>query len=86
MRLIMAPIEMIAKFTVKGQPRPVKFRIEQNHVLTEVKVDRIVAQEEEKLAGNRMLVFRCQSMMGATECLYELKYEVATCKWYLAKM
>lgn len=86
MRLIMAPIEMIAKFTVNGQPRPVKFRIEQNHVLTEVKVDRIVAQEEEKLAGNRMLVFRCQSMRGATERVYELKYEVATCKWYLAKI
>lgn len=86
MRLIMAPIEMIAKFTVKGQPNPVKFRIEQDNVLQEIKVDRIVAREEEKLAGNRMLVYRCQSMVQGAEKLYELKYELATCRWYLSKI
>jgi len=86
MRLIMTPIDMIARFTAKGQPRPVKFRIEQEHILTEIKVDQILAQEEEKLVGNRMLVFRCQSMVKGVEILYELKYEVATCKWFLAKM
>lgn len=86
MRLMMVPIEVIAKFNLKGQPKPVKFRIEQEHILTEIKVDRIVAQEEEKLVGNRMLVFLCQSMVNGAESLYELKYEVATCKWFLAKM
>lgn len=86
MRLIMAPIEVVAKFTFKGQPRPVKFRFEQEHMLTEIKVDRILAQEEEKLAGNRMLVFRCQSLVRGVESLYELKYEIATCRWFLGKM
>ena len=86
MRMMMAPIEMIAKFTVKGQPRPVKFRIEQENALQEIKVDRIVAQEEERLAGNRMLVYRCQSMLCGVERQYELKYEVASCRWYLSKI
>jgi len=86
MRLIMAPIEMIAKFTVKGQPRPVKFRIEQEQERQEVTIDRIVSQEEEKLGGNRMLVYSCQSMIKGTERRYELKYEVATCRWFLSKI
>lgn len=82
----MAPIEMIAKFTVKGQPRPVKFRIEQEQGVQEIAVSRILAQEEERLAGNRMLVYRCQSFVQGVEKLYELKYELATCRWYLSKI
>lgn len=86
MKLLMAPIEMIAKFSEKGIPRPMKFRVESDLGRHEIKVDSVLSQEEEKLAGNRMLVYRCQSVILGAEKLYELKYEVSTCKWYLSKL
>jgi len=51
-----------------------------------INVDRIITRAEEKLAGNRMIVFKCQSVFDSTEKLYELKYEINTCKWFLYKM
>lgn len=86
MKLLMAPVEMIAKFTAAGQPRPVKFRIENDLGRHEFKVDVIVCQEEERLAGNRMIKYQCQSVIRGIQTIFELKYEVATCKWYLSKM
>lgn len=86
MKAIMAQIDMIAKFTVKDKPKPVKFRIEQNGEAQEIKIDQIITQEEEKLAGNRMLVYGCQSCIRGVERRYEIKYEVATCKWFLSKV
>jgi hypothetical protein len=86
MRLLMAPIDCVARFNARGEPRPVKFRVAQEAEAPEVKVDRILCLEEERLAGNRMLVFRCQSVVRGAERVYELKYEVATCRWFLAKM
>jgi hypothetical protein len=41
---------------------------------------------EEKLAGNKMLIFRCQSEIERELKPYEIKYELGTCKWYLWKM
>ena len=51
-----------------------------------VKVDRIVTRSEEKIAGNRMIIFRCQSEIDGLLKLFELKYELSTCKWYLFKI
>jgi hypothetical protein len=43
-------------------------------------------RKEEKLAGNRMLIFLCQSVVAGQEKVFELKYEIATCRWFLYKM
>lgn len=42
--------------------------------------------DKEKLAGNDMLVYKCQSVIKGAERLYELKYEFSTCKWILWKL
>lgn len=84
MKILMQPIEMIAWFTLEGTPNPIRYKMtsdDDSNVI--VKVDRIVTRSEEKLAGNRMLIFRCQSEMNGLLKLYELKYELSTCKWYL---
>jgi len=82
----MQPIEMIAWFTQEGTPNPIRYKItssDSSNIV--VKVDRVVTRSEEKIAGNRMLIFRCQSEMNGLLKLYELKYELSTCKWYLYK-
>ena len=84
----MQPIEMIAWFTLEGIPNPIRYKMamaSDNGSNVVVKVDRVVTRTEEKLAGNRMFIFRCQSEINGLLKLFELKYELSTCKWYLYK-
>ncbi len=83
----MQPIEMIAWFTLEGIPNPIRYKIKAEDAFPiVVKVDRVVTRSEEKLAGNRMFIFRCQSEIDGLLKLFELKYELNTCKWYLYKI
>ena len=82
MKLIMKLIEMIAWFDVSGKPRPIRFRHDGNVV----KVEQIIRSSEEKIAGNHMKIFECQSQIHGQMKHFELKYEMNTCKWFLYKM
>jgi hypothetical protein len=83
----MQPIESIAWFTRDGIPHPLRFRIQaEDKTYRVVKVSRIITRQEEKVAGNRMLIFRCQSEINGSLKIFELKYEINTCKWYLYKI
>ncbi len=82
MKVIMAPIEMIAWFDIPGTPRPIRFRHDGNVV----KVEMIKRISEEKLAGNRTKIYECQSEIHGQMRVFELKYELNTCKWFLWKI
>lgn len=82
MKVLMKPVEMIAWFNYEGLPRPVRFRVDGEVV----KVQQISFITEEKLAGNRMKIYRCQSEVNGQLKVFELKYELQTCKWFLFKM
>ena len=82
MKVLMKPIEMIAWFDLAGIPRPIRFRVD-GEVHTVHQVSNIT---EEKLAGNRMKIYRCQSAISGQLKPYKLKFELQTCKWFLFKM
>jgi hypothetical protein len=87
MKVLMKPIEMIAWFSKDNYPIPLRYRItseDESEIV--IKVDKILFREEEKLAGNRMYVYRCESVINQVQRIFELKYEISTCKWYLYKM
>ncbi|MCX7745975.1 MAG: hypothetical protein N2645_03645 [Clostridia bacterium] len=87
MKILMKPVEMIAWFTRDGVPNPLKYKLQnENKENVTISVQRIILRQEEKLAGNRMFIFRCQSIIGGVERIFELKYEINTCKWFLYKM
>lgn len=87
MKVLMKPIEMIAWFNEDKYPIPLRCRITSEDMSNMViKVDKILFKEEEKLAGNRMIVYRCESIVNNTQRIFELKYEIGTCKWYLYKI
>lgn len=87
MKILMKPIEMIAWFTTKEKPIPLRYRIiDENNIYKVIKVDKVLFAEEEKLAGNRMILYRCQSTINNTQKIYELKYEISTYKWFLFKI
>ena len=80
MKIYMKKIKMIAWFTENGVLTPMKFQIatDDDEPAT-IKVDNVTERSEEKLAGNRMIIYRCQSLINGVEKQYELKYEIGSC-------
>jgi hypothetical protein len=72
-KIVAKPIEVIFWCDAKGLITPLRLRI--------VKVDKSYYKNKGKLAGNLMTVFTCKSLVGNVEKLFEIKYELATCKW-----
>ena len=87
MKIVARSIEMVAWFSKDGIPHPVRFRISnEDETVSVIKVDKVIFREKEKIAGNNMLVFRCQSRIYGEEKIYEIKYDIITCKWILFKI
>lgn len=87
MKVLAKPIEMVAWFNEGGLPTPIRFKLKTNEESSLViKIDKILFKEKEKLAGNVMYLYRCQSLIEDIEKTYELKYEINTCRWMLYKM
>jgi len=83
----MKTIRMISVTEEDGVLTPLKFQLKsKDEGRITVKVDNVILRNEEKLAGNKMLIYRCQSQINGMLRIFELKYEVSTCKWYLYKM
>ena len=87
MKIYALPIEVVSYTDNKGFINPIRFRVQLDDESVQViKVDKIITKQTEKLAGNVMLVYKCQSLIDNAIKLFELKYELATCKWMLFKM
>lgn len=87
MKVIMRPIDMLAWFDTEGKPHPIRFRTTDNkgENIT-IKLDNISNIELEKHAGNRMVRFDCLATIRDIQRQLQIKYEMASCKWYLVKL
>lgn len=87
MKVVAKPIDMVAWFDKEGMPHPVRFKLTEGDSLEKViKVDRVITRDSEKLAGNKMLIFNCQTVLQNKEILFQIKYEINTCRWILYKI
>lgn len=87
MKILAKPIEVISHTDNKGDVRPLRFKLQmEDETIKVIKVDKVISKETEKLAGNHMLVFKCKSLIDNVERLFEIKYELNTCKWILFKI
>lgn len=87
MKVLAQSIEVISYTNDKGEIRPLRFRMQtDDESLRVIKIDKIIFKQKEKFAGNPMILFRCQSTNDNVEKLFEIKYELNTCKWMLYKM
>ena len=87
MKVVAKPIEVISVMDTKGIITPLRLRlVRDDESLQVIKVDKVITREQEKFAGNLMIVFTCQSLVGNIEKRYEIKYELNTCKWILFKI
>lgn len=78
MKILNEPIKVMAIFHPDGKIEPIKFRLDDNVV----RIQKINKIYEEKIVGNKRLVFVCQHNNAE---LYELKYELDSKVWYLFK-
>lgn len=86
MKVVAKPVEIISYTDNSGNLKPLRFRIIQDdETLETISVDRIIRKTSEKFAGNQMIVFTCQSLINNKARVYEIKYELNTCKWILFK-
>lgn len=87
MKYIRKPVEVIAIFDIEGNPSPFKLRCpdEEEETLV-IKVDKILRRDMDKFAGNPMIRYTCESLMGGETKIFEVRYEVHSCKWYLYKI
>lgn len=81
MKVLMKQIEMIAWFPQNGTPNPLRYKLDGKVI----KVEQVTSKYEEKLAGNRMIVYLCQREINEELRPFELKFELQTCKWFLFK-
>jgi hypothetical protein len=87
MKILAVAVDMVCWFEKTGIPHPVRFKIAaDDETEAVIKVDRVLTLDKERLAGNDMLIFKCQSVIGGIQKVFELKYELKTCKWILWKM
>ncbi len=87
MKVFAKPIEVISYTDAKGEIRPIRFRLQTgDESLQVIKIDKILFKQKEKLAGNEMILYRCQSNYSGIEKTFEIKYDLCTCKWMLYKM
>ena len=87
MKILALPIEMVSYTDNKGSIRPIRFRMQINdEPMQVIKIDKVIVKDTEKLAGNVMIVYKCQSLIGDAIKLFEIKYEIGTCKWILFKI
>lgn len=83
----MKPIEVISYSNIEGVTTPLKFRvIEHNDIPSIIKVEHVSFRSEDKLAGNKMLRFNCQSTINGILKIFELRFEPSTGRWFLYKI
>jgi len=87
MKVLALPIEMVSYTDNKGTIKPIRFRVQiDDEPMQVIKIDKVIVKGTEKFAGNIMIVYRCQSLIDDATKLFEIKYELATCKWILYKI
>ena len=87
MKTLSQSIEMVSSTNLKGVITPIRFRLQlPDESLQVIKVDRILTRETERVLGFYQTTFRCQSMIENTMRLFELTFDLSSCKWTLSKM
>ena len=87
MKLIAKAVDAIAVFKGAGKPVPLKFRYyEDGGPAVEIKVERIIFSDEQRIAGQDSYIYECQSYIKGSLRRYQLKYVLAKAAWVLYKM
>lgn len=82
MKVVSKGIEVVAYFDIDGSIKPLKFRIEENDTYKVIKIEKIISTQLE----DRILIFKCSSIIGDREMIFEIKYDIEQFTWILWKI
>ena len=87
MKLLAKPVDAMVVFNSEGRdPRPYKFKIEEDGELVTIKVDQVISSHKTKVCGAENILYECQSTINGKLRRFELKYFCSRCVWQLYKM
>ena len=86
MKMLRQPVDMIAVFHKNEPPEPYKFRYSRDGRDYEIKIGKVVDIAQEQYGNTRNYIYRCQSIIGRRERVYELKYIGSKVSWELYKI
>ncbi|HOV27115.1 MAG TPA: hypothetical protein PK566_12275 [Pseudobacteroides sp.] len=72
--------------TTAGKLTPIKFKLPTDKGEMIIKIDKIIKSQEENISGSNIITYVCQSTINKEERLFELRYEIRSCRWFLFKM
>lgn len=82
MKVISKQIEMVAYFDIDGSIKPLKFRIEESDTYKVIKIEKVISTQWE----DKILIFKCSSVIGDREMMFEIKYDIEKFTWVLWKI
>ncbi len=86
MDIVNRPIDMIGWYTEDGRLKPEKYRFQEGQdEYLKIKIGKILEEREEKRGKNRIIIYRCQSIIEEQCREYEMIYDVGDCRWELKK-
>ena len=86
MKVVLKNIEMVSWFDTDGTPHPVKFRMNEDGERVVVNIKRVIKANKERTMGFNIWCFTCQSIISNSEKIFEIRYELETCRWILYKV
>ncbi len=86
MKMLRQPIDMIAVFHKNEPPEPYRFRFMRDGMEHVIKVDKVLDIELDHYGNTRNYTYKCQSIIGRRERVFELKYIGSNVTWELYKM
>ena len=86
MKVVAKRIEMIAYWGEDGNIKPIRFRFKEDEVYQVIKINRIIMTEIENLCGNKMRLYTCSAVINNIEKIFEIKYDIEKCLWFLFRI
>ena len=86
MKMIRADVDMITVFHRGEPPEPYKFRYSKNGREYEIKVDKVLDLRKEYFGNTKNYIYKCHSLIGRRQRIYELKYIGSDVRWELMKI
>lgn len=87
MKIMNKEIELLCWFDREGVPNPLRLRLDDESGQQQViRIEHVLTRDLEKLAGNKSLIYTCQSTINGEQKLMTLKYELESCRWTLYKL
>ena len=83
----MQNIEVIAHFSMDGKLTPyrLKYQISDESSIV-IKIDKVMTQQTDFYTGNVIYVYDCRAVINNTESIFQIKYELKSCKWFLSRI